>query len=140
MTINRQDIHPVKLDGNITTSSNLDLANAGDSFSNNGDLLLNELNLLTSAEVVVPDFVVGRTTHAMHAWEILADGSLAKWSRGTANSVSGARTQMDATIVVVAVPLGVSVPNEPQPNGPPAPGTTQKKIKIKIGQQGSLPF
>jgi hypothetical protein len=140
MTINIQDTDPVTLDGSITGTSELELAYDGDAFGDNDDLLLNELSSLNDAEVVVPDFLVGTVTHAMHVWDVDATGGLSKWSRGTSSSVSGSRAEMDNDILVVAVPPGVSVPSEPEPDGPPAPGTTQKKVKIKIGEQGTLPW
>ncbi len=140
MTLNILDVSPVNLDGSITSTSDLDLAHDGDSLSDNNDKLLDELRTLNDAEFVVPDFTVGSDTHEVHAWEVLSDGSLSKWQRSAASSVSGLRDEMDADVVVVAVPPGVSVPQQPQPNGPPAPGTKQKKVRIKVGPTGSLPI
>lgn len=140
MTLEIQDVSPVNLDGSITTSSELELAHDTEPLGDHNDKLLNELRALDEAEVVIADFEVDTDTHEAHVWEVLADSSLSKWTRQTAQSVSGARDEMDADVVVVAVPPGVSVPQEPQPNGPPAPGTTQKKVRVKIGKQGSLPF
>lgn len=42
-------------------------------------------------------------------------------------------------MLVVAVPPGVSIPEPTSTDGPPAPGTTQSTIKIKIRRQGSMP-
>ena len=140
MTLERTDISPLQLDGSITTSSELELAHDGDLLSDYSDKLFNGLDNLTSAEVTVPDFTEGSTTHAMHAWTVNGDGSLTKWSRQSASSVSGSQTQFNADVVVVAVPPGVSVPEEPDPEGPPAPGTTQKKVRVKIDQEGELPL
>jgi hypothetical protein len=141
MTINCLDISPLNFDGSITATADLDLAYDSDLLSEYGDQLLNELNRLEEAEVVTPDISVSGTTHQLHVWEIDdADGSLSKWSRGTSDSVSGLREAMDAEIVVVAVPPGVLVPTQPAPAGPPAPGTKQKKIRVKIIKQGGLPF
>lgn len=141
MTLNRQDVSPLNLDGTITTAPSLDLAHATESLTGTGVHLLNTLRELSQAEVVTPDVTVSGTTHQMHVWEIdPSDQSLSKWSRGTNNSVSGARAEMDAEFIVVAVPPGVSVPEEPPQSGPPAPGTTQKKVRVKIAKQGDLPF
>ncbi len=140
MTLNIQDISPVNLDGSLTGGSALDLAHDGEALSDHRDTLLNELDTLDDAEVVIADFTVGSDTHEVHAWEVDGSGGLTKWSRSSGSSMSGALTEFDADVVVVAVPPGVSVPQQPQPNGPPAPGTTQKKVRIKVGPIGSMPF
>lgn len=141
MTLGMFDIHPVILDGTITSSLTLDLLHGVDSLSNNNNNLFNELRTLDEAEVVIADFDVSGTTHEAHVWEVLANRSLVKWSRGTGSSVSGARSEMDADVFVVAVPPGVAVPNEPASEaGPPAPGTTQKKVRIKVAKEGGMPF
>jgi hypothetical protein len=140
MTISIFDTSPVNLDGTITTGSTLDILHGTQSFAGNGDNLFNELRLLTSAEVTIADFSVGGTTHQVHAWEVVSGGSLSKWSRSGSSSVSGVRTQMNADVIVVAVPPGVSVPDEPEPQGPPAPGTTQKKIKVRVEKADGMPL
>jgi hypothetical protein len=139
MTLNRLDVSPLNLDGSITTAPALDLAHDEDLLSEYG--ILNTLRDLDEAEVITPDFPVSGSTHELHVWEVdAATSTLSKWSRGTGCSVSGARAAMDADIIVVAVPPGVSVPSEPPQSGPPAPGTTQKKVRVKIAKQGDMPI
>jgi hypothetical protein len=142
MTININDICPVTLDGSIV-SSTLDVLHQTAPFSSNGDSLFDELYNLSEAQVVVPDFQVGTDVHQAHVWDIDATGGLStKWGRVTTSpvgSVSGLRSQMDNDVLVVAVPPNVSVPQNPAPSGPPAPGTTQKKVRVKIQRQGGMP-
>ncbi len=142
MTISINDTSPVTLDGSIS-SSTLDLFHQTNAFSSNGDTLLDELYNLTQAQVVVPDFLVGTDVHEAHVWDIDATGGLStKWTRVTTSpvgSVSGQRDQMDNDVLVVAVPPDVSVPQNPSPSGPPAPGTTQKKVRVRIQRQGGMP-
>jgi hypothetical protein len=138
MTIMCIDVSPLTLDGSIISSSELELSHDQDAFSDYDDELLNELDVLEEAEIVVPDFQDGSLTHQMHVWEVVREDLLEKWDRVSGSSVSGMRDDMDADIIVVAVPPGVSVPEEPQP-GAPAPGTTQKEVKITIRKQGGTP-
>jgi hypothetical protein len=140
MTISITNISPVNLDGTITSSSLLDVLHGTQSVDASSNNLHNTLTNIEDTEVVLADFDVSGTTHQVHAWEILFDRSLSKWSRATASSVSGTREAMDNDVVVVAVPPGVSVPETPAAEGPPAPGTTQKKIRIKIEKQGGMPI
>lgn len=140
MTLTIYDISPVNLDGTITSSSTLDLLHGTQSLSSNGDSLFNELDSLDTTQVVARDFDVSGTTHQAHAWEIRADGSLSKWSRNGSASVSAAVSDVDVDVIVVGVPPGVSVPSQPAPQGPPAPGTTQKKVHVKVAKRGALPF
>ena len=141
MTLQIFDIATINLDCSLSGST-LDLLHDSNSLTSNGDSLFDELaeNGNDDADIVVSDFDVSGSTHQAHTWEVLADGSLSKWSRGSANSYSGRRSAMDTDIYVVAVPPGVTVPAGPSTEGPPPPGTTQKKIRVKVEKQGGLPF
>jgi len=140
VTINIFDIHPVELDGAILSSGDLDLLHGSNSLSTNDDKLFDKIDVLNEAEFVIADFDVNGTTHQAHVWTVNDDGSLTKWGRGSVDSSSGLQSDFERDIVVVGVPPGVGVPTAPAPTGPPAPGTTQKKIRVKIGKRGSLPF
>lgn len=140
MTIEINDISPVNLNGALISGPALDVLHGTQSVDANGNDLYNELFDLEDAEVIIADFDVSGTTHQVHAWEILPNRSLSKWSRNSASSASGPREGMDSDVIVVAVPPGVSVPEQPAAEGPPAPGTTQKKIRIKIEKQGGVPL
>lgn len=141
MTLGMLDMHPVTLDGAITSSATLDLLHGSESLTSNNDNLYNELRVLHQAEIEVSDFEASGLTHQVHAWEVLESGELQKWPRSSGRSVSGPRRAMDADVFVVAVAPGVAVPDEPAPEaGPPAPGTVQKKVRVKVGKQGALPF
>ncbi len=140
MTLTIFDIASVGLAGTLSSSSTLDLLHDGQSLTRNGDSLFNELKDNDSAEIVVADFDIGGETHQAHVWEVSGSGALSKWSRAGTQSASGARSAMNNDVIVVAVPPGVSVPEEPAPEGPPAPGTTQKKVRVKVEKQGGLPF
>lgn len=140
MTISIADTATVNLTGTIPTGTVLDLYHGSQSFSANGDNLFNELILLNTSEVVVHDFVMGRSTHQMYAWQVLSDGSLAPWTRSAANSSSGSVRDLDADVLMIAVPDGVAVPTPEGANGPPAPGTSQRIVKLKIRKQGHMPL
>lgn len=140
MTISISDISTVSLTGTIPSGSTLDLLHGTNSFSSNGDNLYNELISLSVAEINVLDFVQGGNTYHVYAWQVLADRSLTQWTRATDKSCSGRCDDLDADVLVIAVPPGVSVPSPTSPNGPPAPGTSQRIVRLKIRKQGSMPL
>lgn len=139
MTLTIYDIETVSLSGTITGSA-LDLAYGQDPLSANGDSLFDELDSLDEAEIVLPDFVQGGVTYEVHAWEEEPTGGLTKWSRNGSQSESGMRDDLDADVLVIAVPSGDRVPEPSSTGGPPAPGTGQTVKHIKIRKQGSTPF
>lgn len=130
------DTSPVDLTGTITSTSALDLLHGSTSLNANNDSLLVELDVLPETEIIVADFVHDSTTHQIYAWDVLATGALEPWDRDTGCSRSGARATMDADVLMIAVPPGVQVPTPTSPSGPPAPGTTQSTVKIKIKPHG----
>lgn len=136
-------IHPINLTCTIDSTSALQLHHGSDALSSHEDYLYNELperGLPDEAEVTVADFTHSGQTHQVHVWEALATGGVQKWTRNTASSSSGAYDHYGETdVLVVAVPPGVSVPEPTSTNGPPAPGTTQSTVKIKIRKAGSMP-
>ena len=140
MTISISDISTISLTGTIPTGSTLDIFHGSNSFSGNGNNLYNELISLTVSDVNVVDFVLGGDTHEVYAWQVLADGSLTQWSRGSGMSYSGRHRALDASVLIIAVPPGISVPNPSSANGPPAPGTSQRVVRIKIHKQGDMPL
>ena len=140
MTISISDIATISLTGVIPSGSNLDILHGTSSFSGNGNNLYNELIALDAADVNVLDFTHGGSTHQAYAWQVLATGALSQWSRATDKSYSGRFEDLDADVLVIAVPPGVSVPSPTSPNGPPAPGTTQRVIRLKIRKQGDMPL
>lgn len=143
MTISISDISTISLTGTIPTiptGSTLDIFHGSNSFSGNGNNLYNELISLTESDVNVVDFALGRDTHQVYAWQVLADGSLTQWSRASGMSCSGRYRALDADVLIIAVPPGISVPNPSSANGPPAPGTSQRVVRIKIHKQGDMPL
>ena len=140
MTISITDISTISLTGVIPSGSNLDILHDTSSFSGNGNNLYNELISLDAADVNVLDFTHSGSTHQAYAWQVLATGALSQWSRGTDKSYSGRFEDLDADVLVIAVPSGVSVPSPTSANGPPAPGTTQRVIRLKIRKQGDMPL
>lgn len=93
------------------------------------------------AEVVLADFTHDDDVHQVYAWEADPTGGVQPWTRGTNGSTSGLREDMPETdVLVVAVPPGVSVPSPTSTSGPPAPGTTQTTITVKVRKQGGMPF
>lgn len=135
--------HPVNLTCTIGSTSTLQLHHGSDALSSYENYLYNELpetGQPVAAEVIVADFTHGGQTHQVHVWETLASGGVQKWTRNAASSSSGAYAHYGETeVLVVAVPPGVSVPDPTSTNGPPAPGTTQSTVKIKIRKAGSMP-
>lgn len=140
MTLNIFDVSSVNLNGTITSTGALDLLHGTQSLANNGNSLFNELDTLDDAEVVAGDFTHNGSTHAVYAWEALPDGSLSQWTRQSNNSRSGSRDDVDRDVLMIAVPPGVSVPEPTSTQGPPAPGTSQTVVRIKIRKQGDMPF
>lgn len=140
MTISISDISTISLTGVIPSGSTLDILHGSNSFSSNGNNLYNELISLTTADVNVLDFAHSGSTNQVYAWQVLASGSLSQWSRGTDRSYSGRFEDLDADVLVIAVPSGVTVPSPTSANGPPAPGTTQRVIRLKIRKQGKMPL
>lgn len=146
MTLYRYNIHPLNLSASIDSSGDLALAHSGDLLGDNGDAVFDELpedgeGPYDEAEVVIADFTHNGDTHQVYAWEALPTGGVQQWSRVSGTSRSGARGDLDETdVLVVAVPPGVSVPDPTSTSGPPAPGTTQTTIKVKVKKQGGMPF
>lgn len=140
MTISISDISTISLTGTIPSGSGLDILHGSSSFSSNGNNLFDELITLNVADVNVLDFVQSGTTHQVYAWQVLADGSLSQWNRGTDKSWSERYEDLDADVLVIAVPPGVSVPSPSSANGPPAAGTSQRVVRLKIRKQGSMPL
>jgi len=140
MTLSIYNTSPVALTGTFTSTAALDLLHGSSSLAANNNNIYDELRSLTSAEVTVADFTHNGTAHQIYAWDVLATGGLSAWTRASNGSSSGARTSMNADVLFIAVPSGVTVPTPTSPSGPPAPGTTQSTVKIKIGTQGSMPI
>lgn len=140
MTLNIFNTSPVDLTGTLTSTAALDVLHGTTSLGANNSSLFVELDTLTNAEVTVADFTHNSTVHQVYAWDVLVSGGLSAWSRGSGASRSGARTAMDADVLLIAVPSGVTVPTPTSPSGPPAPGTTQSTVKIKIQPQGDMPL
>ena len=140
MTISISDIATISLTGTIPTGSTLDIFHGTASFSGNGNNLYNELISLTESEVNISDFVLGGDTHQVYAWQVLSDGSLTQWSRGSGMSYSGRHRALETDVLIIAVPPGVSVPSPSSADGPPAPGTSQRVVRIKIHKQGDMPL
>lgn len=136
MTISIFDIHPIILHPVLDNSGSIaDVHHNDDLFSANRDNLFNELASHAATQVELLD----GPTYETHVWETLPDGTLSKLARDTnstpARSISGLRDKMDAELTVLVVAPGTSVPQA----GPPPPGTTTKKITVKVRKQGSLP-
>lgn len=73
----------------------------------------------------------------VYAWTV--DRTLSAWPRGT-GECSITVESMDHDVLVVHVPTGVNPPSDPSASGPPAPGTSQTVVRIKVKDQGSLPL
>ena len=146
MILKLDNTHPVNLSASIDSTGGLALAHGGTLLSDREHYLFNELpeegeGPHDEAEIVIPDFTHGGDTHQIHVWEALPTGGVQPWSRQGGAARSGLRGDLPETdILVVAVPPGVSVPAPSSTDGPPAPGTTQSTVKVKITKQGSMPF
>lgn len=147
MTLSLTNIHPVNLNCTITSSSLLEIYHGASALSSYGSSLFDELpssGTHEQAEVVIADFTHNGNTHEVHVWEADDAGGLTKWTRQSGASCSGAYRTYGGTngrdVLIVAVPPGVSVPEPTSTNGPPAPGTTQSTVKVKITKQGGMPF
>jgi len=144
-TLSRYNIHPLNLDASIDASGGLSLAHSGDLLSDYDDSIFDELpedgtGPNDDAEVVIADFTHNGSTHQVYAWEEVSTG-LQQWARTSGAARSGARSDLDETdVLVIAVPPGVSVPTPTSTGGPPAPGTTQTTVKVKVRKQGSMPW
>lgn len=135
MTISLFDAHPIQLHALVDAANGItDVRHGSHLFSESGDKLFDELRCHAQAQVEFHD----QAGHEVHVWEDLSTGPT-KWTRDCstvpARSISGFRSSMDAVLTVVTVAPGTSVPQE----GPPPPGTSHKKIMVKIRKQGGLP-
>lgn len=143
MTLSLYNIHPVNLTCTIGSASDLQLHHGSNALGSYGNILFNELpqtGQYADAEVTIADFTHSGQTHQVHVWEALPTGGVQKWDRASGSSISGAHYHYGETdVLVIAVPPGVSIPEPTSTDGPPAPGTTQSTIKIKIRRQGSMP-
>jgi hypothetical protein len=136
MTISLLDAHPIELHAIVDAANDIsDVRHGRQLFSQCGDKLFDELRSYSQTQVEFHD----QAGHEVHVWEELSLGP-SKWARDSSisptRSVSGPRSDMDAELTVITVAPGTSVPQE----GPPPPGTTQKKIVVKIRKQGGLPL
>jgi len=73
-----------------------------------------------------------------YAWTVEVTG-LTPWPRGSAGSSLTVQS-MDNDVIVVHVPVRGTPPSAPSASGPPAPGTSQTVVRIKVKDQGSLPL
>ncbi len=141
MTINVHDIATLVLDCVPQTSGGLDIHHQTVSFAASGDEIFDKLDRFEAAKVFVPDVMVGAQSHGAHVW-LLEGGKLGtKWARTSnpAGSSWPAVAEFESDVLVVCVPSDVAVPSSPSPAGPPAPGTTQRKVRVKVQRQGGLP-
>lgn len=140
MTLSLFNVNPLALFGGLV-SSDLELYYGSMTLTSHDNSIFVEYpTSSTGADVHLQDFVIGETKHELHAWQVMSESSISKWNRSSERSSSGLRAAMDHDVIIVAVPVGVEIPTVPPTSGPPAPGTTQKTVKIKIAQQGSLPW
>lgn len=89
-----------------------------------------------STTIIIHD----REDAEVHAWED-TPGGLVEWSRDS-NRSSCYRTHsdVDTKVLVIHVPSGVTAPTPTSTGGPPAPGTSQTLLRVKVKKQGSTPF
>ncbi len=74
----------------------------------------------------------------VYAWTVTATG-LVPWTRGDRESFTTVTT-LDHDVLIVHVPTGTTVPAAPSTSGPPAPGTSQTVLRVKVEDQGALPI
>jgi hypothetical protein len=101
-------------------------------------IIFNELVLLTAASITVVDFTQNQVPYRMHAWEIVSSVPLHRWSRPGNYVSSGPRTELNADVLFIAAPDGVT-PEPTSSQGPPPPGTSQTVLKVKVRKQGAMP-
>lgn len=76
----------------------------------------------------------------VYAWEERPNGLVA-WSRNSAGTGCYAtHSDVEADVLIVHVPTGVTVPSPTSTDGPPAPGTSQRILKVKVKKQGDQPI
>lgn len=75
---------------------------------------------------------------AVHAWTATPTG-MVPWNREGA-MCSAPFSNVDSDVLVVHVPNTVTVPTPTSSSGPPAPGTSQTVLRVKVKNQGSLPL
>jgi len=145
MILRIENIHPVNLTASIDNAGGLVISHGSDDLGDY-EYLFNELpedgeGPHDEAEIVVADFTHGGDTHQVYAWEALPTGGVQQWTRQSGASRSGLRDDLAVTeVLIVAVPPGVSVPSPTSTDGPPAAGTTQSTVKVKITKSGGMPF
>ncbi len=140
MILELDNLPTVALTGSRDGQSPLVLVHQNDDLADFEHTMMDELTApTTTAELIIPDFQHSGTTYEVHAWEEEEPGEFSDpWPRANGRVSSGPRSKMDAIVLLVAVPSGVTAP-EPEPiNGPPGPD--QAVIKVKVGPKGSMPF
>jgi hypothetical protein len=143
MTLSLYNTHPIQLTCTIDSSSNLQLHHGNQALGSHDNSLFNELpdsGPYERSEVEIADFTHGSQTYEVHVWEPDDAGGVQKWTRTTGGSCSGAHHHYgEKEVLVVAVPSGVTVPEPTSTAGPPAPGTSQTTVKVKIRRHGAMP-
>ncbi|MBK8265589.1 MAG: hypothetical protein IPK80_30205 [Nannocystis sp.] len=145
MILRIENTHPINLSAGIDGAGGLVVSHGANDLSGY-DYLFNELpeqgyGPHDEAEIVVADFIHGGDTHQVYVWEALPSGGVQQWTRQSGASLSGPRDDLDVTeLLIVAVPPGVTVPSPTSTDGPPAAGTTQSAVKVKITKAGGMPF
>lgn len=138
MTINLLD--KVSVDQTASIGANgLELAYDGTPLSQEDYTINHELDRLDEASLTAADFVQNTVRYQVHAWEVLVGGALSRpWSRLGSCVTSGPRSDMNADVLFIAAPEGVT-PEPRSADGPPPAGTSQTVLKVKVRKQGSMP-
>jgi len=142
MTLRIDNVHPLNLKASLDDRGALVLSYDGKPLCEHGNSIFDELpkdgeGPNDEAEIVISDFTHGGITHQIFVWEVLKTGALLQWTRFGGASRSGPRHATKAEVRVVAL----SVPKpEDDAKGPPAPGSTQTTVKVKVKKHGSMPL
>jgi len=145
MILRIENIQTLNLNAKIDEEGELILAYDRKPLREHGNAIFDELPKdgearNNQAEVVIADFTHKGVPHQVFAWEVLTTGELLQWSREGGASRSGVRDDTEANVLVSAISVPKRSDTGSDTAGPPAPGSTQTTVKVKIKKQGSMPF
>ncbi len=101
---------------------------------------LQDPNPNDSIEPTTTITILDSSSADVYAWEDTPNG-LSAWSRNSSGTGCYAvHSDVDSEVLVVHVPSGVTVPSPTSTGGPPAPGTSQRVLKVTVKKQGDQPI
>lgn len=133
MTLSVGNQSKVELKSSLGSSlgSSLTVLHAGNKLSDHGNAIVVELKAPPTPPMCTIT-IVDAHGGTVHVWTI-DGGRFTKWDRGASDS-SISVAAFDHDVLVAHFAAG----EQPPTAGPPAPGTNQTTLRVKVKDQGSL--